>query len=281
MRKFDEERIQEYDLKVGNELFPFTEIAPITKHSKSDILVIFLCGLNANSNFIKYWNNGCFDQVYLISYDPRGQSNNQLKPSQKVKTYLKDLDNVINEYLKRNPAIKKIYLIGESWGSNLSFLYNKYYPNKITGALGWNMPYEVIDTSKEEDNSLILKLKVLITLLTGIDTYEKSILTEDMTNNASLRRLIINSRRYYLSNKIIIASWLSFKRSWKYFLKNQNNFDFLYIQSGDDILGSKKVFKKNINKEKIMILKKGTHLLSFDIEMANELFAIIKKFIEK
>ncbi len=281
MKMFDSKRIEEFLFEVNNDKFPFTKISPKNNIEKCDKLVIFLSGLNGNSNFIKYFSNDCFDDVFLISYDPRAQANNKLKPSQKFKKYLSDLDKIINKYLEENQNIKEIYLIGESWGSCLAFLYNKYYPNKVKGTLGWNMPYEIVDTSKKEDNNFMLKLKVVVTLLTWIDTEEKSILTEEMTNNAALRRLIINSRRLKLSNKVIIASWRSFKKSWKYFLKNKDNQNFLYIQSKDDILKSKKIFKKIKSKNNIIFLEEGTHLLSFDINVSNQLFSLIKKFIEK
>ncbi|MGL4358169.1 MAG: hypothetical protein ACRCSY_05655 [Cetobacterium sp.] len=68
------------------------------------------------------------------------------------------------------------------------------------------MPYEVIDTSKKQRNNTLLKMKVVLTLLTGINTNGVTILSHDTTNNKAIQKLILSSRNKLLSNKVVIAS---------------------------------------------------------------------------
>ena len=151
MKQINNDRVEEFDLIADGKKFPFTKISPL---KESDTLVLFSLGLNSNSNFIKYLDYPCFDDVYLIGYDARAQSKSELKPSIRFETYVDDMNSILTEYLKQNPNIKKVYIIGESWGSALAFLYKKKYPEKIYGVMGWNMPYEIIDSSK------VLNLKI-------------------------------------------------------------------------------------------------------------------------
>ncbi|MGL5246321.1 MAG: alpha/beta fold hydrolase [Mycoplasmoidaceae bacterium] len=277
MKQFDKYRVEEFDFIVGKKSFPFIRINPL---KKSDTAVLCSFGLNGNSKFIKYLNYPCFDNVDFISYDQRAQSKNKLKPSMLHTTYINDMNLVINEYLKQNKNIKKLYIIGESWGASLAFLCKKKYPKNINGVLGWNMPYEIRDSSKSEKNNTLLKLKVLLTLLTGINTNGITFLSHDTTNNQAIKKLIINSRNTLLSNKVVIAAWKSFKRAWRYFLKNPNE-NFIYIQTGEDNMKSNFLFKNGKEYKNIIMFEKGTHLLSFDINVADKLFNEIKEFINK
>ncbi|MGL5640047.1 MAG: alpha/beta fold hydrolase [Mycoplasmoidaceae bacterium] len=277
MRQFDEHRVEEFDFIVGKKTFPFVRINPL---KKSDTAVLCSFGLNGSAKFIKYLNYPCFDNVDFISYDPRAQSKNKLRPSMWHTTYINDMNSVINEYLKQNPNIKKLYIIGESWGSSIAFLCKKKYPENINGVLGWNMPYEVIDTSKKQRNNTLLKMKVVLTLLTGINTNGVTILSHDTTNNKAIQKLILSSRNKLLSNKVVIASWRSFKRAWRYFLKNPEE-NFIYIQTGEDNMRSKILFNDGKQYKNVIMFEQGTHLLSFDINVANELFDVVKEFINK
>lgn len=277
MKQFNNDRVEESELVIGKKKFPFTKINPL---KESDTLILFSFGLNSNSNFVKYLDYPCFDNVHLITYDARAQARNEMKSSMRYMVYIEDMDAVISKYLRQNNNIKKVYIIGESWGSALAFLYKKKYPEKINGVFGWNMPYEIIDTSKKDNFNLMLKLKVALTLFTGIDTNGRSILSEDTTNNKAIKKLIINSRKSLLSNKVVIASWRTFKRSWRYFLKNENE-NLLYVQSGEDNMKSKILFKNGKKYKNIIMMEKGTHLLSFDINVADELFEKVKDFLNK
>ncbi|MGL4616779.1 MAG: alpha/beta fold hydrolase [Mycoplasmoidaceae bacterium] len=277
MKQFDEDRVEEFDFIVGKKIFPFVKVNPIKKSSTA---VLCSFGLNGSAKFIKYLNYPCFDNVDFICYDQRAQSKNKLKPSMWHTTYINDMNLVINEYLKQNPNIKKLYIIGESWGASIAFLYKKKYPKNIDGVLGWNMPYEVIDTSKKQRNNTILKFKVALTLFTGINTNGATILSHDTTNNKAIQKLILSSRNKLISNKVIIASWRSFKRAWRYFLKNPDE-NFVYIQTGEDNMKSKRLFKDGKKYKNVIMYEKGTHLLSFDINVADKLFDEIKEFINK
>ncbi len=249
-------------------------------NKKSNTLLLFIPGLNGNGSMIKYFNYPYFDNMYLFSFDQRAQGFNTNKPSRFYKKYLKDLNYLIDEIKIRYPHINNIYLCGESWGSTLSFLFHKYYFQKINGVIGWNMPYKVVDLSPKKGwNKFSSSMKTLLTFLTSIDTYDDAPMASELTNNKVLLRIIKSIKRPKLSNKVILAAWRSFKKSWKYISKN--NFNYLYIQSLEDaMITLKKVNHEAMHNDKIIIFKKGYHLLTFDNNVSDKLFKIIYKFIK-
>ena len=65
-----------------------------------------------------------------------------------------------------------------------------------------------------------------------------------------------------------------------YFLSNPNE-NFLYVQSGEDNMGTKILFKNGRTYKNVINMAKGTHLLSFDINVADQLFYIVNDFLNK
>lgn len=249
----------------------------------TNTLVIFITGLNGNSSFTKYFNYDCFKAVYLFSYDQRAQSKNKNKASKNYKIYLKDLDFIINEIKSRYHYIEKIILIGESWGSSLAFLYNKYRPNKINGTFGWNMPYKVKDIQpKSFSAKLKLSIKVLLTFLTPIETFDESPIAGALTNNLILKRMLKANKSNKLSNRVVIAAWMTFKKSWRYLICNCNNINFTYIQSGEDVMATDQIINKAMLKSDNFIkFDKGYHILTFDENVSDKLFQKIGIYITK
>ncbi|MGL4358170.1 MAG: hypothetical protein ACRCSY_05660 [Cetobacterium sp.] len=57
--------------------------------------------------------------------------------------------------------------------------------------------------------------------------------------------------------------------------------NFIYIQTGEDNMRSKILFNDGKQYKNVIMFEQGTHLLSFDINVANELFDVVKEFINK
>ncbi|MGL5521990.1 MAG: alpha/beta fold hydrolase [Metamycoplasmataceae bacterium] len=246
----------------------------------SEKCIFFVHGLGGSgSPFMRTIDQeNLFNDYFVISLDMRGQTRNKNKPSKFSKRYIKDLKIIIN-FLINKFGIKNLYLLGESWGSALIFLYLKYVSNPfVKGAIGWNMPYSV--TKNEEVNKkqekIIDSLKVIFTFLTNITTWSKRPFNNELTNNPVIIR--INSLSDGLqNNKLPIASFFCLKKAWRYLKSKQRKENTLYIQSMGDILRNNKIVEKY--KDNIVVLESGTHILSLDIKDNLNLFEIIKKTI--
>lgn len=248
--------------------------------NNSNKCIFFIPGLNGNGAMINYWNYPMINKYHLFSFDPRAQADNHSRPSRFFKTYIDDIHNIIN-FIKKEFEINEVYLVGESWGGALCSLYAKYY-NDVKGYFFWNVPYKIVDTSIEKGKEKFIKsAKMMLTFLTNINTYDTGRFVDKLTNDEVLIRIVKALRRNKVSNRVILAAWRSFKKSWKFIAKNFDIINFKYIQSMQDIMGSIDMVKKlSLKTNKIMIFDKGYHILSFDKNMSDELFNELEKFIE-
>ena len=123
---------------------------------------------------------------------------------------------------------------------------------------------------------------MIITFLTNINTYDTGAFVDGLTNDKVLIKVIKFLARKKVSNRVIISAWRSFKKSWKYLLKNHENINFKYIQSNDDIMKSSSIVEKLRTKtDKVTIFQEGTHILTFDKFHQDKLFNEIHNFITK
>lgn len=287
MNKIDNKRIIDYTFNNKKNKFQIFCNLPLT-NTKCDTLIFYIPGLNGNGSLVHYFDDQVFNKYLVCSFDPRAQGDNQLKASRNYKKYIDDIFFVINNICNKFNNIKNIFLIGESWGANLAFLFNKYYPNVTRAIIGWNMPYHVIDTSdlkgwKKIKNSL----KVLLTYTTNINTFDDTPFNEQLTNNKVLIRIVKTIKNNRISNRVILAAWKSFKQSWRYLLKNATKNNLFYIQSSKDALISKDIVNKFVRLHPINFreIDGGYHILTFD-ESANKLLfndidCIIKSILIK
>ncbi len=276
---YPQERIIEAEWNINGikQPVPTYLVKPINE-AKATKVLIYIPGLNGNGCMVKYFNYPFFDNVYLFSLDQRAQGNNKNKSSRFYKKYIEDLDRVIDAFKARYPHVKEIHLCGESWGSTIAFLYAKYHSDKITSVIGWNMPYDVVDVSpikgwKKFKNTM----KVLTTFSTPIDTFDDSPMADALTNNKLLIRIVKTMKNNKLSNKVILASWRSFKKSWKV-LQNPP-IKCKYIQSMEDALLSQKRLPMIKNLKNTVIFEQGYHILTFDDNVSDKLFNEIKGII--
>ncbi len=266
-------------VKVKNDIFNIYYVKAL-KDKNSKKCLFFVPGLNGNGVTINYWNYPkIINNWNIFSVDMRAQGNDTNKPSRYFKTYLNDLYEII-KFIREEFQMEEIILLGESWGGALCNLYAKFY-HDVNGYMTWNIPYEIIDVSNEKKKDKFLKnIKMILTFLTNINTYDNGGFVEKLTNNPILIKIVKFLARKKVSNRVIIAAWLSFKKSWRFILKNHKKINFKYIQSNDDIMKSNNVVEK-LKKEsdKVIIFNKGTHILTFDKFQQDKLFDEIYNFI--
>ena len=274
--KINEDRCFKTTYKKETEEFTIYGVKSLNPSKK---FIFFIPGLNGNGTMINYWNYPFANEWNLFSFDARAQGDNTCRPSRNYKTYIKDIHNII-EFIKKEYQMEEVILLGESWGGALCSLYAKYY-NDVNGYFFWNVPYHIVDVSNEKGKSKFIKsAKMILTFLTNINTYDNGRFVDKLTNDEVLIRVVKALRRNRVSNRVIIAAWLSFKKSWKFIAKNFERINFKYVQSLQDILGSIDVVNNLKNKtDKIIIFDKGFHILSFDKEMDEKLFNEVYNFL--
>ncbi|MGL5617864.1 MAG: serine aminopeptidase domain-containing protein [Metamycoplasmataceae bacterium] len=282
MNIFEKNRIEASYFKINGLKYevPYTVINPINIDDNSKVIV-FMNGLNGDRAWLKYFNHSIFNNNYLISFDQKGQGYNQEKPTQfyrKLINYnLKVLEHItkLPEYEGRD-----VILIGESWGANATLLMSKKRPDLMKGFLIWNMPGKLPSTNFEvpAKNRIVFTLKTLFTFFTGINTKDVIPFDTRLTTNKLLIRASKYQNNLYSNNKTSIAIFFSFGPSWRIIRNNNLKVPFVYVQSMNDIMYSKKKFSQIKNHENVVIFEKGHHLLYLD-NVSNLLGDEIEKFI--
>ena len=291
MKPFTNEQLETIEIESNKfkEKIPVIVCKPRILTDDSNIF-IFSNGLSGNNTTAQNMNYPFFESNYLISYEKAGHGNNKNKPSQRIKFYLKELDEVVN-WVKSNFSNRKIYLIGESWGSNIGFVYYFKNKKKVDGCVAWNMPCKIVDISgKKGKQKFITSFKTLISLVLNISTFDNypSFTTDKLSTNKVLIRLkkIETSDQFKLNFKSSLAVWKFGHKSWKQIIKNANRQDlnFIYIQSKNDVLADwkkwNKLSNKDTNKIHSIFLDDGHHILSFETNMTAKLFDEVQKIIK-
>lgn len=248
----------------------------LSKCENSKKLIFYIPGLNGNGALVEHISDK-FEGYNVASFDPRAQGENQSKPSRRYKKYLKDINIIIN-FLKDKLDVNEIYLIGESWGAALAILYDFKYKG-INKVACWNCPYKIVNSEKVPFKIAFKRnLKMIITFLFSINTYDDAEFNEKLINNKIILRAIKVFRRKKISNKVILASWRSFKPAWKIIFNNKIN-NYLYIQSLEDIMLHNDLLEKISNNKNVLMYEKGHHVLLFDNESQENLFKDINNFL--
>lgn len=289
MNKFDDKRIKHCDL-VSNEFkfpIPIVFVTPLSAN-KNTCVFIFCCGLGGTNSFNVYMNNPIYDNNYFVMYDKMGHGDNKNKPSQYKNKYIIELDKVVN-WAKRKFPKKRIYLLGESWGAAINFLYYKKFAKKINGVINWNMPTRPISPIKKTALQKWQNAwREIITILTNRDLKLPFDQTqhEHLSRNKMLIRAMALQPAIRNSTKLTLAVWRCMYPSYKFLLKNISNpnCNFLYVQSFQDAL----MFKKHIeNVEKkadskhYLKIPTGYHILTMEPEESKTLYKAIEGFIKK
>lgn len=289
MKKFENERLHKVILETPIFKYPTPIVYanPIAM-DKNTCVFIFVGGLHATNSFNVYMNNFAFDKNYFVTFDKLAHGENKNKPSQYIKPYLNELDCVINWAKSEFPG-RKIYLIGESWGGAIDLLYYKRFGNKIDGVFCWNMPTKIVNTQKNSFKEVwSVGWRELLCFLTNIEFKLPLNVNhrEHLSRNQLLLRVLAMQENRSESSKSTICVWRCMRPSYKFMLKNCNNpkYNFLYIQSGQDALETKKHIKKieaKADKDHYKRFKTGFHILCMEEKESIDLFKELVKFAQK
>lgn len=287
MNKFEQERIHNVSLNVKTFKHPIPVVYadPKSVNDQTRVL-IYVGGLGSTNSFNLYMNSCVYDNNYFVTYDKIGHGDNKNKPSQFKSKFLKELDAVVDWATKQFG--KKIYLLGESWGCAINFLYLKKHREKIAGVLNWNMPTKPVDPEKKTFKQMYsVAWRHIVTFLFNINFK----LPPVQTSHAPLSRnqLLLRARAMMgvdnSSTRLTLAVWRYMKPSYRFLKKNASNplYKFLYIQSGQDALATWKHIEK-IEKQADSFhyykMPTGYHILSMEPEESKDLYNKILEFIK-
>lgn len=289
MNKFELERTNKVNLvtnKFKKEI-PIVWISPRNVTNDSCVF-IYCCGLGGTNSFNVYMNHPAYDQHYFITYDKMGHGDNQNKPSQFKRKYLVELDCIVN-WAKNQFPNRKIFLLGESWGCSINFLYYKKYFSKIHGVINWNMPTKPHSPVKKTLwQYWQFVWRELVTLLTNINLQLPLEQThaELLTTNPLLVRAMKMMPSTRNSTRLTLAVWRYMRPSYKFLLRNCNNnkYNFLYVQSGKDYLMIKRDIdriEQKANVDHFLIVPSGYHILTMEPQESTILYNRILEFIKK
>ena len=128
----------------------------------------------------------------------------------------------------------------------------------------------------------------IVTFLFNITCHTPPVQTSQspLSRNALLLRLRAMSTDVTSNTKLTLCVWRFMRPSKKFLLSNSNNpnFNFLYIQSGQDALADWKVvskLEKKADPNHYYKMPTGYHILSMEPVESKDLFDIIYKFSRK
>lgn len=287
MKKFEPERItyQNLETKVFKEPIPLMIVKPL-KEDKNTCVFIFNPGLGATNTLSGYMNSFAFDNNYFVTYEKMAHGGNKNKPSQFKKPFLKELDCVVTWVMNNYPD-KRIYLLGESWGCAINLLYLKKYRNKISGVINWNMPTQIKPPKNLKFKAgFVSGCKEVVTFLTNIELRLplNESMHENLTRDGILLRAISMFPEARRSSRLAIAVWRYMLPSYRFLLKYSKdpNYNFIYIQSGQDALMTKRHIDKvraRADAKHYWEIPTGYHILSMEQEESVKLYNKILEFV--
>lgn len=289
MLKFEEKRITFCKIECVNfkHYIPAVCVEPKSV-TKSTVVFIFNGGIGSSIPACLYMNSFLYDNHYFVTYEKAGHNQNTNKPSQFKKNYLKELDEVVLWVRKKYPD-KKIYLLGESWGTAINFIYYKKNKNKIDGTIGWNMPLGITNPEKKTIKQMYsIVWREIITLLFNIECHLPIVQTsqDKFCRDPLFRRMLSIIPPSKTNTKINISVWRFMKPCFNFIKKygRSKDLNFMYIQSGEDIMADwKKISKleKYIDSKHYKKFETGFHVLSMEPKESQQLFNMILDFISR
>lgn len=289
MFKFEEERISEFEINSNKFKHPIPGICIKPKtETKDSVVFIFNSGLGGTIPSVKYMNYFAFDENYLISYEKMGHGENKNKPTKWKRIYLKELDEVVN-WVKKNYQNKRIYLLGESWGSQINMIYYGKHRDKVDGTVNWNAPFNIKNPEKHPFHIVWrMAWKHIATLLFNVTCTLPKVQGSQskFSRNPILNRALNIVPPVKNNSKATLVVWKYMSASYKWVKKHgkDSNLNFLYVQSGEDVMADmKKIDKleKHMDNNHLLRLKTGYHVLSFEPEESKILYSKILEFIKK
>lgn len=289
MLKFENERLTLTKLECVNfkHSIPVVCVKP-KQEPKESVIFIFNGGIGSSIPSCLYMNSFLYDKHYFITYEKAGHNENKNKPSQFKKNYLNELDEVINWVKKQYPE-KRIFLLGESWGTAINFVYYKKYGNKIDGTIGWNMPFAITDPEKKTAKQMYsIVWRELVTFLFNIECHLPIVQTsqDKFSRDPLFGRLLKLVPPSKTNTKINLSVWRFMRPAYNFIKKygTDKNVKFLYVQSGEDVMANWKKVKKieqYADKEHYVKFPTGYHVLSMEPKESILLFNKIIDFVKR
>lgn len=288
MNRFEAERLHRVELSANKFKHPIPIVYATPKTTDENTCVfIYVGGLGSTNSFNIYMNSFAFDTNYFVTYDKLAHGENQNKATQYKNKFIKELDAVVD--WANNQFHKKVFLLGESWGCAINFLYQKKHKEKIAGVINWNMPTKPIDPEKKTFKQMYsIAWRHIVTFLFNITCH----LPPVQKSHAALSRnqLLVRARAMMpatrSNTKLTLAVWRYMWPSHQFLKKNVNNpeYNFLYVQSGQDALADWKSIariEKNADSNHYYKMPTGYHILSMEPEESKDLYKIILEFSRK
>lgn len=289
MIKFEQERINKVDLNVKSFKYPIPVVYVNPKSINDNTCVfIYIGGLASTNSFNVYMNKPAFDNNYFVTYDRMAHGDNKNKASQYKYKFIRELDAVVDWATKQ--FSKRIFLLGESWGCAINFLYQKKYKDKIAGVINWNMPTKPVDPEKKTFKQMYsIAWRHIVTLLFNIECHTPPVQTSQSPlsrNQLLLRAKAMMAGGAQSNTRLTLAVWRYMGPSYRFLKKNASNpnYNFLYIQSAQDALATWKHINKieqNADDKHYYKMKTGYHILSMEPEESKELFNLILNFVNR
>lgn len=289
MLKFENERVTTTKIESVNfrHYIPVVYVKP-KQEVKESVVFIFNGGIGSSIPSCLYMNSFLYDNHYFVTYEKAGHNENKNKPSQFKEFYLNELDEVVNWVKKQYPE-KKIFLLGESWGTAINFVYYKKYGKKIDGTIGWNMPFAITNPERKTAKQMYsIVWREIVTFLFNVECHLPVVQTsqDKFSRDPLFRRLLKLVPPSKTNTKINLSVWRFMKPAYN-FVKKQGtnkNMKFLYVQSGEDIMANWKKVKKieqYVDKEHYVKFPTGYHVLSMEPKESILLFNKIIDFIKR
>ncbi len=289
MLKFDGKRIQIISLtsKHFKHKIPLLCVKPKNLTDKS-VVFIFNGGIGNSIPSCAYMDNIAYDDNYFITYEKAGHNDNKNKPSQFKKMYLNELDEIVN-WTKKYLPNKKIFLLGESWGTAINFVYYKKHSAKVDGAIGWNMPFRIVNPEKKTAKQMYsIVWRELLTFFFNVECHLPVVQSsqEKFSHDPLFGRLLQMVPPSKTNTKINLSVWRFMRPSYRFVCKNGKNpqYKFMYVQSGEDVLANWKVVKKitaNCDSNHYYKIPTGYHVLSMEPKESKDLYNKVLEFIKE
>ncbi|XQP55691.1 MAG: alpha/beta fold hydrolase [Mycoplasmoidaceae bacterium] len=289
MLKFAQNRINLYEIKSKEFKHSIPAVIVNPKNISDDSVVfIFNGGIGNSIPSCLYMDNIAYDNHYFVTYEKAGHNENRNKPSQFKKFYLKELDEVVR-WTKTQLPNRRIYLLGESWGTAINFVYYKNNKNKVNGTVGWNMPFTIANPDKKSAKELYsIAWRELLTLLFNVECHIPPVQKgqEQFSRDPLFARLLHIVPPSKTNTKINLAVWRYMRPSFKFICKygRHSLYNFMYVQSGQDVMSNaKKVRKisKKADSKHFTMFPTGYHVLSMEPKESIDLYKLVLKFIEE
>lgn len=254
---------------------------------KSSNIFLHLNISNGNKEISKFFKIPNLKKSCFLIIDLPGHGECKIKASRRTSYFLNIIKNLIELIKKQNKNIKKVFIVGESFGANLAILLTKKYSSLIESVIAINPPLKLKNPKKSKDekgadNTFKLTCKFIFTILTNINTHSIPKGINQLTDNQIFIRVWkMYSNKQKQDTKVNLAAWFSMHKTRHYLKKHYRN-DLL---PSITLIDSKEEFYYDKNKKTISVLNAaktqnnfinlldhGSHILTIDTKYSGTIW---------